>query len=373
MKNKVLDFSYINKDDILTLTSNTILIINKNGTVTDITSLIEKHLGYKENEIIDSKIYNYFYDKSLYDELMNKLKKDNKIYDFEIELIHKNNNAVYVLCNGELYKDENNNVIGALLILKDITERKETEIRLKNRNLELEVINKELEAFAYTLSHDLSNSISNIKVASALISKFQADKLDEKSKSLLSDITDTIEHITSTIKGLIDLFILTKKELNIEKINLSNIVEKSLNRLKKTNNNRRTEIYIQKDIEVYADKNMMKVVMENLLSNSWKFTKHNKLTKISFNIEQINDINYFVVKDNGIGFDESITDKLFDPFNSFSDKNSYEGSGIGLSTVKKIIVKHKGDIKAKCINYGKNENERETIFFFALNDDIIHN
>jgi light-regulated signal transduction histidine kinase (bacteriophytochrome) len=186
-----------------------------------------------------------------------------------------------------------------------------------------------------------------------------ADKLDKKGLHYLERIRSSSQLMAGLIDDLLVLSRISRKELKKEVVYLSEIVEELLGTLQTTDKDRKVEVKIQQNVNVTGDTGLLKAMMENLLNNAWKFTHEEKLVKIDFGIIQKEGKNWIFVKDNGIGFDMKYYDKLFTPFQRLHS-GDYIGSGIGLSTVQRIISKHGGQIHAE------SEPGKGTIFYFNI-------
>ena len=254
-----------------------------------------------------------------------------------------------------------------VIVVIDITERKKNEIMLnelneklelhvKQRTAQLEVLNKELEAFSYSVSHDLRAPLRAIENFSKILKDKYESVLDEQGLDYLNRVLNSAEEMKELIDEFLKLSNVSRKKLKIEKINLSKIVSKIADDYLKNNSN--LKISIEKDVYCYGDTGLVKIVIENLISNSVKFSSNKKKPRIEFGtIRENSDVVCFI-KDNGIGFNMRYADKLFSPFQRLHSQNEFEGVGIGLATIQRIINKHNGKIWAE----GK-INEGATFYF----------
>lgn len=232
---------------------------------------------------------------------------------------------------------------------------------VKERTKELNEKNKDLEAFSYTISHDLKNQVSNVNVCSGFLKRFRYTQLDDKGNEMVNMIYETGKTMANILNGVINLFKTSYVTLKYQKVNLSKICEHILNSMTERNRERMVKAEIESGIVVKGDLNMLYIAMENLLTNAWKFTKNNDVTEINFGKTVINNNIYIYLKDNGIGFNITNAKNIFKEFSKLNDE--YEGSGIGLATVKRIITKHGGNIFAESKNL---EGKKETSFYFSL-------
>ncbi len=201
----------------------------------------------------------------------------------------------------------------------------------------------ELKSFSYSVSHDLRTPLRAIDGFCGILEDEYAQNLDADGKQYLQRVRNGAQHMSELIDSMLNLAIISNKDINYESVSLSEIANKVILDLKKSNPKRDIDIHIAKNVNVLGDRMLLQSVMENLLQNSWKFTGQTEHPQIEFN--QINADNKFsyYVKDNGIGIDMTYADKLFMPFQRLHDKQ-FEGSGVGLATVQRIIKRHRGTI-----------------------------
>jgi signal transduction histidine kinase/DNA-binding response OmpR family regulator len=268
---------------------------------------------------------------------------------------------------------------GFAITVRDITERKRKELELKQAN-------QELEAFNYSVAHDLRNPINNIKLLAQLI-QGEIPSLDEQNQKYLEFIHQSAEKMSQIVKGLLTLFSLKKQKVNIDSFDLSFMVEEIIENLRFNSPTRKASINIQKDIIIKADKKLLRIALENLVNNAWKYSSKKEhtclefgviswdelITKIRLNPE--NQCNFlsqeyilknnpfewiYFIKDNGAGFELTKAQDLFTPFKRFHSDVEFEGTGIGLSIVERIINYHQGLIWCHSqVNQG-------TTFYFTL-------
>lgn len=240
-----------------------------------------------------------------------------------------------------------------LAVIHDITDQKkaEDEILQLNSSLakkiqELELLNKEMESFSYTVSHDLRAPLRTLSGFSHILMEDYEARLDERGKNYFNRIVAAADRMSKLIDGLLSLSRISRREIRRVDLDISSMALQYLTELQAENPLRKVEILVAPNMKIWADSSLMEVALQNLLGNAWKFTSHNELTKIEFNcFTQDGDTIYFI-KDNGAGFDMAYANKLFGTFQRLHGENEFPGTGIGLATVQRIVRLHGGEIWA---------------------------
>ncbi|MFZ2948523.1 MAG: ATP-binding protein, partial [Desulfuromonadaceae bacterium] len=231
---------------------------------------------------------------------------------------------------------------------EDIKElNKGLEKRVQERTAQLENANRELDTFAYTVSHDLRAPLRAIDGFSTALLKDYWDKLDEEGKTYLRYLQEGSQEMRNLIDGLLSLSRSSRGELSAEQVDLSSMATIVVNELHKAEPDRRVSIHITPNVKAYADRQLLRSAMENLLGNAWKYTSQRSDGRIEFGAEERGGKTVYFVRDNGAGFDMSNSDKLFLPFHRLHKAAEFPGIGIGLATVERIIHRHNGQIWAQ--------------------------
>ena len=264
-------------------------------------------------------------------------------------------------------RNESGQLRGFAEVARDITERKETErvlqaseASLRERTVQLEASNKELETFSYSVSHDLRAPLRAIEGFSQALQEDSADRLDEAGKKHLLRIRDATQRMGQLIDGLLALSRFTRSDISREELDLSEVSRSILEELRRSDPARQVEPVIKPGLTALGDPRLLRVALENLLQNAWKFSRKNPRSRIEVGVIEQNGERAYYVRDNGAGFDMAYQSKLFGAFQRLHNKNEFEGTGIGLATVQRIIHRHGGRIWAESIP------DEGATFYFTL-------
>jgi PAS domain S-box-containing protein len=238
-------------------------------------------------------------------------------------------------------------------VTRDITERRkaqeaisrmneELEQRVKDRTAQLQTVNEELEAFAYSVSHDLRAPLRSVDGFSAALEEEFGEALGKEGHHYLKRIRSSAQRMMALISDLLDLSRLSHAEIEPEPVNLSALAAETAQELVAAVDKPVWQIEIKPGMQVQADAGLMKIVMENLLTNALKFSAKAETPVIQVGVTRIGEEEVFYVRDNGIGFDMKEANNLFMPFERLHNGRDYPGTGIGLATVKRIINRHGG-------------------------------
>ncbi|MRS02634.1 PAS domain S-box protein, partial [bacterium] len=296
------------------------------------------------------------------------LKGLSPIFESEHRIRTKTGEWAWVFTRGQVIKSNNTNANELFIgMAMNTTQHKRNEEELslyrahledlvEKRTAELIETNHELEAFSYSVSHDLRAPLRSMDGYSKIILEDYSDLLDDAGRTYLANIRSSARQMDELIDNLLKLSRLNQTQIQIEEVHLSEIIKAITSDLIKNNSHRNGEFMIMDEIIVEGDKNLLTIALENLISNAWKFTINNPQGKIEFGVSE----GIYYIRDNGIGFDMSQKDRLFLPFQRLHSEKEYPGSGIGLSIVQRIIKRHGGRI------WAESEKTKGATFFFTL-------
>ncbi|HTG02426.1 MAG TPA: transporter substrate-binding domain-containing protein [Nitrospirota bacterium] len=236
---------------------------------------------------------------------------------------------------------------GIVIFTEDITLRKQAEEALKQSNIELEAANKDLEAFIYSVSHDLRAPLRAMAGFSKIMIEDYAEKLEPAGKDYLERIYKNGEKMSQLIDDLLRLSRLSRQEMERTEIDLGELAESVVLTMRDTYPGRTVNTIISNGVRASLDPNLMRIVLMNLFDNAWKFTEKTKNARIEFGCLQGDGKDTFFVKDNGAGFDQTQAERMFWPFHRLHSGAEFQGTGIGLAIVERIVQRHGGKVWAE--------------------------
>jgi PAS domain S-box-containing protein len=236
----------------------------------------------------------------------------------------------------------------------------ELEERVKERTAELEAVNKELESFAYSISHDLRAPLRAMSGFSENLVLKYTDQLDEQGRHYLNRIHRAALHMSDLINDLLKLSRITRSDLNIQQVDLSLLAAEIFAGLCEQEPARRVEATVAPGLKAKGDSRLIKILLENLFSNAWKFSAKKERSLIEVGVKRENGKEIFFVHDNGTGFDMAYANKLFVAFQRLHGAEEFPGTGVGLATVQRIINRHGGKV------WAESEVGKGATFYFTL-------
>ena len=346
-----------------------IVILDLDGRIVLLNEAGQKLTGYEETEALGKSWFELVVPKERYPDVwkeFEKFKNSKQILDtFENPILTKSGEERIISWkNSAIVK--NNHFVGTLSFGLDITERRraEEEIRQLNELLEkrVEERTRELEGFSYSVSHDLRAPLRAISGFSHALEEDFGGKLDEQGKDYIRRIKAAANHMSELIEDMLKLSRITRTDMDMVRVNLSDIARSIAQELQNAHPERSVAVTIEEGLEDNADAHLMRIVLENLLENAWKFTSRKENAKIEFGALSEGTKRVYYVRDNGAGFDSRYVGRLYSPFQRLHEPQEYPGTGIGLATVRRIIDRHNGSV------WAEGEIDKGAVFYFTLNE-----
>ena len=308
-------------------------------------------------------------DVALLHESFTKAMQGGAIYELEHRIVRPEGSVRWVYDLAHPFFDEQGELVRYVGTTLDITERKEAgeeirklnaelEQRVSERTAELELANKELESFSYSVSHDLRAPLRSIDGFSRIVIKQCADKLDDENRENLNRVRAASQRMGELIDDLLKLSRIGRAELRRTTFDFSALALEVITYLHEAEPARQVTCVVAPGLSATADRALLRVVLNNLLGNAWKFSGRQADGRIEFGAIEHDGEQVFFVRDNGAGFDPAYASKLFTPFQRLHTKHEFPGSGIGLATVQRIIHRHRGRVWAEA-----QVNQGATIYF----------
>lgn len=219
-----------------------------------------------------------------------------------------------------------------------LAQMQERDVAIRRRTTELEALNKELESFAYSVSHDLRAPLGSIDGFTQALETDYAHLYDDTAREYIGWVREGCSQMRELIDGLLQMTRLARSELEHEQVDLSSIAQSIAETLQQSSPARAVKFDIRQGVRATGDARLLRAVLENLMTNAWKFTRNRDEAHIEFGVRD----GAFFVRDNGAGFDPSHAAKMFRPFQRLHSSREFEGTGIGLATVQKIVERHGG-------------------------------
>ncbi len=365
-------------ESILMSVNDSIVVFSLEGKIKTVNKAALSLWGYKYEEMIGTEALQLF-DSDIYTSWLYSLRNHEAspkktgcaFHKIETTIVKKNKVEVPALISGSALLNRSGAIQGAVLVAVDITDRKKAELkihklneeleeRVKERTHQLEISIKDMESFSYSVSHDLKTPLRAISGFTYALYEDYFEKLDDEGKGLIKIIVDNTRKMGEIIEDLLSFSRLGRKDVVKKSVDLTQIFVNSFNELKSLSPARKINLIITQLLPTSADASLIQHVITNLLTNAFKFTKLREEAEIEVGSFEKNQQTIYYVKDNGIGFDMKYADKLFSVFQRLYNSVDYEGSGVGLAIVYKVIYKHGGQVWTEA------EENKGATFYFSL-------
>ncbi|MFY0564545.1 PAS domain S-box protein [Archangium lansingense] len=333
-------------------------------------------LGYTVDEMMGRHINDFMDEESHVAAASNLAQRRQGVADVhDFKLRHKEGRPVWTMLSSNPMYDEQGRFTGALAMLTDVTRRRaaeeevrqlnaQLEQRIAERTAELEYSNRELEAFAYSVAHDLRSPLRSISNFTQALDEDYGDKLDSIGHDYLARMRAACKRMSELIDGILALSRVNRTEFVETEVNLSALAHSVSEQIQRWQPERSVRFTIQDGLVDRGDAKLLRGVLENLLGNAWKFTRNRPQAEIEFGSTLAEDgkRRVYFVRDNGAGFDMAFQNKLFGVFQRLHTQQEFEGNGVGLATVQRIIRRHGGTIR------GEGRVGHGATFSFSLHD-----
>lgn len=280
-------------------------------------------------------------------------------FDVEFRIWRTDHQLRWIKARASVQRDVNNSPIRMIGINYDITDSKQAETKILQTTAQLAASNQELEAFAYSVSHDLRAPLRAISGFSKALLEDYGDRFDAEAKSYFSRIQHNVQRMGGLIDDLLRLSRVSRSEMQYTTLDLSTLVQEQIRELQATAPERIVEWIVAPTAIVDADPTLMQVAIANLLENAWKFTSHHATARIEFGIINEGKGHTYFIRDDGAGFNMAYASKLFGVFQRLHNTDEFPGTGIGLATVQRALHRHGGRVWAE----GQIE-QGATIYFY---------
>lgn len=281
-------------------------------------------------------------------------------FDTEFRVVHPDGTIRDIKAYGLVQRGGDGEPLGMIGVNFDITERKRAEVRLRETGAQLAAANHELEAFAYSVSHDLRAPLRAIDGFSKALVEDYGHELNSEARNYLARIRGGVQRMSLLIDDLLRLSQISRDEMRLTHVSLSRQVQRLSAELQAQQPGRQVEWVIEPDVWAWVDANLIRVALENLLFNAWKFTSHHERARIEFGVSKRGERTVYFVRDDGAGFNPAYSAKLFGVFQRLHDAHEFPGTGVGLATVQRVIARHGGEI------WAEGAIEQGATFFFTL-------
>ena len=355
--------------------SEAILSTDRNGTILYANNRVSDILGYTTDELLKKNIDMLLPEalRGLHQhhrqEFMKNPQQRPMGRGLELHAQHKNGDVV--LIEVSLNPFQHNQVSGVTVSLRDVSVQQQLQYEISHyrgrlnqlvekRTAELEASRKELESYSYTIAHDLRTPLRAIAgYAQLLQAEDELEKPGER-EDALKRIVLASKRMADMIDDILELSRITRNDINYDSVNLSLLVEKSIEGIKQKCPQQKFRFKVAKDLRVNGDRRLLSLVVDNLIENACKYTRLRPISIVEFGVHTHNEVDAYFIRDNGIGFDMAYRNQLFKPFYRLHAPELYEGEGIGLATAQRIIHRHGGRI------WANSEKNVGSTFYFTI-------
>lgn len=351
------------------LSRDLMIIANREGRFVDVNPAWTSTLGWTREELLGRPYEDLVHP----DDRASTAEQAERVSDERVSILFTNrylsrDGSYRTLQWHSAIREEKGEIFG---IARDVTEivrasqelhdlNRELETRVELRTRELETANRELESFSYAVSHDLRAPLRAIEGFSRMVTERHGEDLPEEARHYLERVRTASSRMGEIIDGLLSLSRFSRGDLRTETVDLSEIASGIVEDLRAADPDRNAEVTIEREMHAMGDRRMLQSLLLNLIANAWKFSSERDPAVIEIGSGIDGGVTEFHVRDNGAGFDQKHVEKLFKPFQRLHSIEEFEGSGLGLATVQRIVSRHGGAVRAE------GELEKGATFLFTL-------
>jgi len=351
-----------------------LVTISAQGKITDVNEASIQATGVPREQLIGMDFSDYFTEPDKARASYQEVFSEGFVRDYPLAIRHATGRIMDVLYNAAVYKDDKGHVLGVLAAARDVTDRKkmEEEIRALNagleervrrRTAELEAANRELEAFSYSVSHDLRSPLRSIDGFSQAFLEDFGSSVPEEGREDLERVRRATQRMGQLIDDMLLLSRVTRREMHVQETDMSALAAEVAEELARESPQRDVQLNIEPSMTATGDPQLLRIVLVNLLGNAWKFTSRRQHAHVSIGTVQDPEHGLaFFVRDDGAGFDTKYKDKLFVPFQRLHAQEEFPGTGIGLATLQRAVHRHGGEV------WAEGEINQGATFYFTIAD-----
>jgi len=340
------------------------IVIALDGLVLDINRQATLAIGYRKDEVVGRPMTDFVVPEQrefVAAMLQSTAQGKKPSPESDIAILARNGEVRrFMIVAGTEVFFQDGKPTGYLFSALDITERLRLEQELKRKAGELALTNKELEAFVYSVSHDLRGPLRAISGFADILRDEYQGSLDDTAKDYFKRISQGVDKMRHLIDDLLRLSRISRRELHLDTVNLSEMATGLLQDIQSQSPRKDAQITVAQGILAEADADLIRIALDNILQNAWKYTSKNANTIIEFGRLEEQGAPVFFVRDNGVGFAQEFAQRVFEPFKRLQGERDFPGTGIGLAIVKRIFDKHGGSI------WAKSEPGKGAAFYFTL-------
>jgi PAS domain S-box-containing protein len=332
------------RDRVFELTGELILVTGPDGLIQHVNPAVGAILGYGAEELTGRPFMDFVHpdDREASAERFQSRLRGEHGPPAETRCLCRDGSFRVILW-GSAYDPERQLVYG---VGHDITDRKREEEALRQATVSVEAMNRELEAFSYSISHDLRAPLRAIDGFSLALFEDYAHVLDAEGLKHLQRVRRAAQRMSDLIEDLLRLSRISRREPKQELVDLSQLVEEAIHDLREREPERRVEVHVAHDVITRGDRGLLDIALRNLVDNAWKYSAKREDAEIEFGRAFVDGEPAYFVRDNGVGFDMALADRLFGAFQRLHPAEDFQGTGIGLATVQRIVNVHGGRLWA---------------------------